>query len=623
VPANSAQAFPVLPRPRAGGLTLRELRRRLALVILVAVVPALGLAAVMAEVHRREVLAWAERELRQLAADGADRQAAVLGRVLRQASERSAAVGSFCAALMRGDEVAGVTVLDAEGQVACHAGAGPADEEGRGGTVRLASGAKGGVVLGTGHGSGLGAAWRVEEPGRAVVALTLARLPQEGPPAWRSVLRSMVVDPDDGAVLAAWPDGGAGRHVGSPRLMFAMRSEPGGGSVVSRGADGAAMLFGFAPIVVGGVGERPAVFVAGLPQAVLEAEAAARRNGQMLMFALAGMAGGAGAWMLGGRVLVRPWREGRGAEVPGMAPGPAGALLRHQADLGLALTYSGEVVLRLDASWRVLFASPSAQRVLGYAPGEVVGANLAGEPEWDACRAMLAALVRDGGDGACEFAARRKDDSEVWLRVRAARLADGGFVLACRDVTAERVTRQRLDEALARLAEVAQEDPATGLANRRRFEQVLAQEVRRARRVQEPLAVILVRLGARPASDGARMLREGAAVLAGALRRPGDVAARIDEDVFALLLPTTDRIGAGRVAERVRDALVAAWAPAVPFGIGACSVLPLEEGMGDAAILGLARGALASAGGGRIVLAPAEGAAVAELAAGATMDRVG
>jgi diguanylate cyclase (GGDEF)-like protein len=237
--------------------------------------------------------------------------------------------------------------------------------------------------------------------------------------------------------------------------------------------------------------------------------------------------------------------------------------------------------------------------VLGYAPTEVLGASLAGEPDWNACRAVLCSLREGGGEMSCRFLTRRKDDSEVWLAVRAGRLADGGFVLACRDVSAEQALAGQLAEARAKLAELAREDVQTGLANRRRFDEALEQELRRARRVQEPLALVLVRLAV-PSGDAdeARRALEGVAgILSAALRRPGDLAARFDADVFALLLPTTDRIGAQRMVERLREAFTRAGplVAAVSMGIGATSVLPLDEAQGPGEVLAQAQAALAAA----------------------------
>lgn len=266
---------------------------------------------------------------------------------------------------------------------------------------------------------------------------------------------------------------------------------------------------------------------------------------------------------------------------------------------------AGEMFLRLDAGLRVLYASPATRQVLGYAPSEVEDADLASEPGWEPCQAQLDALRR--GEVTvlpCRLLARRRDDTEVRLEVRASKLGDGCFILACRDITAEHALEAQLSEAQARLAALALLDPQSGLANCRRFDDALDEEVRRARRAQEPVSLVLVQLD-QTAPD--EVIQRVARILSAALRRPGDLAARLEDDMFAVLLPTSDRIGVQRIAERLQDSLAAVWAeaPGVAMSsrIGACSVLPLSDDDGPAMVLDLARQALGEAAGDRCGIA--------------------
>jgi diguanylate cyclase (GGDEF)-like protein len=104
-------------------------------------------------------------------------------------------------------------------------------------------------------------------------------------------------------------------------------------------------------------------------------------------------------------------------------------------------------------------------------------------------------------------------------------------------------------------------DPLTGLANRRRGEELLRKELARAERLGSPFALVLADLDdfkaindrhGHPAGD--RVLQEFAAAVRGTVRQI-DHAARFGGEEFALLLPGTDRDGASRVAERVRESL--------------------------------------------------------------------
>jgi len=121
-------------------------------------------------------------------------------------------------------------------------------------------------------------------------------------------------------------------------------------------------------------------------------------------------------------------------------------------------------------------------------------------------------------------------------------------------------TRTReLAEANARLQELLQEEPLTGLANRRAFDETLLAEWRRARRTGQPLALILVDLDGfkewndtwgHPAGDVC--LRKVAQILGDVAARVSDVAARIGGDEFAVVLPGTSLDGAVALALEIR-----------------------------------------------------------------------
>lgn len=105
---------------------------------------------------------------------------------------------------------------------------------------------------------------------------------------------------------------------------------------------------------------------------------------------------------------------------------------------------------------------------------------------------------------------------------------------------------------------LSETDPLTGLPNRRRFEDELAREVRRAG--DSPLAVAFADVDAfkeindtRGHDAGDEVLRGVARALRGALRR-GDGAYRVGGDEFAVILP-------GATAEDAKRALAEALGP--------------------------------------------------------------
>ncbi|MDH0748787.1 sensor domain-containing diguanylate cyclase [Pseudomonas sp. GD03842] len=106
------------------------------------------------------------------------------------------------------------------------------------------------------------------------------------------------------------------------------------------------------------------------------------------------------------------------------------------------------------------------------------------------------------------------------------------------------------------LQDMALTDSLTGLGNRRKLDMVLEQEIERARRQGEPLALIMLdvdyfkrfndRYG-HPAGD--TCLQQVAQAIRGTLKRPADLAVRYGGEEFTVLLPGTDATGAGQVAE--------------------------------------------------------------------------
>lgn len=109
------------------------------------------------------------------------------------------------------------------------------------------------------------------------------------------------------------------------------------------------------------------------------------------------------------------------------------------------------------------------------------------------------------------------------------------------------------------LATLAATDSLTGLANRRRLDQVLRQEWARSQRSARPLAVLMIDVDhfrafnerhGHPGGDDA--LRQVAAAIDSSIRRPADLATRYGGEEFLVVLPETDCHGAQLLAERIR-----------------------------------------------------------------------
>ena len=112
-----------------------------------------------------------------------------------------------------------------------------------------------------------------------------------------------------------------------------------------------------------------------------------------------------------------------------------------------------------------------------------------------------------------------------------------------------------------RVASQATTDALTGVANRRSFDEELALEWRRAHRIGDSLALVLVDLDdfkkvndthGHPAGDA--VLRTVGEVLGAGVRQI-DLAARYGGEEFVVLVPESDLAGALQLAKRLRLAI--------------------------------------------------------------------
>jgi len=166
----------------------------------------------------------------------------------------------------------------------------------------------------------------------------------------------------------------------------------------------------------------------------------------------------------------------------------------------------------------------------------------------------------------------------------------------------ERLVAQRTEElrlANAHLSRLSFVDALTGLANRRRFDEALAQEWRRAARSQTPLAVVMADIdGFKLYNDslghpeGDRCLAAVAQVFLQAVGRAGDLAARYGGEEFVVLIPGADHAAATRFAQGLRAACEAQAiahpnspvGPVVTISLGVASCIPADDGQAVALV---------------------------------------
>lgn len=120
-------------------------------------------------------------------------------------------------------------------------------------------------------------------------------------------------------------------------------------------------------------------------------------------------------------------------------------------------------------------------------------------------------------------------------------------------------TETALKQANQELERLAALDGLTGVANRRQFDKILQQEWYRLKRDQLPLSLILCDVDYFKSYndryghlEGDNCLRQVAAAISRASRRPADLVARYGGEEFAVILPNTTTEGALQVAELIR-----------------------------------------------------------------------
>ncbi len=147
----------------------------------------------------------------------------------------------------------------------------------------------------------------------------------------------------------------------------------------------------------------------------------------------------------------------------------------------------------------------------------------------------------------------------------------------------------QLEELNARLQQLSEIDALTGIANRRRFEETLAREWKRATRDELPLSLIMIDIDffkdfndANGHQVGDQCLRRVAAEIREALTRPGDLVARYGGEEFAAILPSTPPRGAVAVAEVLRQRIeaMATRHPKAPSGVVTISLGVATAGPG-------------------------------------------
>jgi diguanylate cyclase (GGDEF)-like protein/PAS domain S-box-containing protein len=236
----------------------------------------------------------------------------------------------------------------------------------------------------------------------------------------------------------------------------------------------------------------------------------------------------------------------------------------------------------IDSKRRVMIWNRACERLTGVAASEVLGTSGHWRAFYEKRRYCLADLVALGrqdkldelypeqhtvpegsglGFGAENWCVMPKLGNHLYLAIDAGPIHDeDGNLIAVVETLRDMTDQKRAEIALKTLAA---RDGLTGLANRRSFDQALETEWSRAQRTKKPLALLFADVDhfklfndRHGHQSGDECLRAVAAVIGESASRPTDLAARYGGEEFAIILPETDREGACKVAERLRQAVM-------------------------------------------------------------------
>ena len=152
-----------------------------------------------------------------------------------------------------------------------------------------------------------------------------------------------------------------------------------------------------------------------------------------------------------------------------------------------------------------------------------------------------------------------------------------GCVESFQDITERKQAEVALAESNRKLETQSNTDGLTGIANRRHFDAVLAQEYARHARSRARLSLILLDIDYFKLFNdsyghvkGDECLQQVAQVMAGCATRPADLVARYGGEEFACILPETDSRGAVVIAENIRLGIMARAIPHKESSVADC-----------------------------------------------------
>lgn len=228
----------------------------------------------------------------------------------------------------------------------------------------------------------------------------------------------------------------------------------------------------------------------------------------------------------------------------------------------LAVEQSPSAILITDTEGIILYVNASFEKITGYSREEALGQNprflKSGKQRPEIYR-NLWETIRKGLEWRGEIINRRKDGSEIWVRISISPVAENNGKITSYVCIQEDITD--LKDKETRLEFLATTDELTRIYNRRKFMESAKEEHKRSQRYGHSMGFVMFDIDHfKTINDtyghdaGDEVLRQMASFVKEHLRET-DVLGRLGGEEFAIILLETDAAGVIRVIERLRKAL--------------------------------------------------------------------
>jgi len=241
------------------------------------------------------------------------------------------------------------------------------------------------------------------------------------------------------------------------------------------------------------------------------------------------------------------------------------------AQHSLVLENSRDVIVLSDFRGNRSYVSSSAEFLTGWTAEELLkqsGIDLVHPDDLPNVKLALRKLRSSAEGSLIECRIRAADGRYIWVESSLCIAHDpetgapSGILNMIRDIEERKHTEEQLASAYRTVEALAVMDPLTGLSNRRRFDQCLTKEWRRALRDKKPLSMLLIDADLFKSYNdsyghphGDSCLKQIAKAALEVVTRPSDLVARIGGEEFAIILPNTRNLGAMQVATALCEAM--------------------------------------------------------------------